>query len=72
MQSIFRPSVGIPAEESLLASSQALPDYGSEGWGFESLRARHMSAAQKGVATKRHPFLISDSIRFPSDENERT
>ena len=49
MQSIFRPSVGIPAEESLLASSQALTDYGSEGWGFESLRARHTNHHNLGV-----------------------
>ena len=35
---------------ALVAQLDRASDYGSEGWGFESLRARHIIAVQKAEA----------------------
>ena len=42
--------------------------YGSEGWGFESLRTRQISAAQRPFPNRRGPFVfprVADRVAKP-------
>ena len=48
---------------ALVAQLDRASDYGSEGWGFESLRARHIRAVQKAEAVLRVGFGAAGSER---------
>ena len=48
-----------PADRSVRSSMDRASDFGSDGWGFESLRARHGYAAAQLVPVKSARALMA-------------